>query len=172
MTGAATSGESQQQSGNQLGGKILLAAICFGPPLAFFAWVSVRYLDWTVLLIPLVAVIGAAGVYILAKDFRSTWPEDDASDTKPFQIKPEESGQAISPERSKLYKAFDSVLAAVFVASVILVFSHIGRHQPGEHGILPIAIQAVLAIMVVGGIGLLLFGRVIAWTRSRNQRFE
>jgi hypothetical protein len=180
MTDATASGgsqhqhDSQRQSGDQLGGKILLAAVCFGPPLAFFAWVGVRYYEWTVLLIPFVAIIGAAAVYSLAKSFPSAWSETeiDTSSRKLPEVEPTESAGATRSKRSRVDAAWDSVLGLAFAASVILVFSHIGRHLPTEHGILPIGVQAVLAILVVGGIGLLLFVRLVARIRKRNERFK
>jgi hypothetical protein len=185
MTGAATSGEghhdTQGQSSKHLGGDILLAAICFGPPVAFLAWVGVRYFDWTVLLIPAVAVVGAIGVRSLANEFPSRWPLEKASSADTPRADTPRADTPRAPisaskeppaKRARIYAAFDSILASVFVASIILVFSHIGRHAPGEHGILPIGVQAVLASIVIGGIGLLLFQRLIARVRSRNERFK
>jgi hypothetical protein len=168
MSDAATSRQNHHQIGRQL----LFAALCFGPPLAFFVWVGIRYFDWTVLFIPVGAVIVAVAVYGLAKDLPvSRHPSTHdrspavgvpiATSTEPV------SSSATKPDRG--YLVADSILGVCFFTATVLVLSHIGGHDPGEHGILPIAVQAILAVVTIGGLGWLFFRRLVNRIRSRNE---
>jgi hypothetical protein len=54
----------------QLGGTLVLAAVCFGPLVGFLIYMVIQVWDRTLLLIPATAVIGSFLVYLLARRYQ------------------------------------------------------------------------------------------------------
>jgi len=166
MSDATTPNQDHQQSGLQ----VLFAALCFGPPLAFFVWVSVRYFDWTVLLIPGAAIIAAAAVHNLAKEHPRT---EYVSRTRPPEVAAPEPTLPPAAKPTSRSLVIDSVISvSTLLVVAVLFLSHIGPHDPEEHGNLPIEVQAVLAVAVVTALGWLAFRRLAAWVRFRHDRLK
>lgn len=164
----------------------LLAAVCFGPPLAIFVLVSIRLFDVTLVLIPIAAVAVAALFSWLAKRYTTpdpVMPEliDElfrfvqrrmairASLGLPPQTMPIEREPKASPGPRLLLPVLGtgalSTLGAIMIGFVI--YWHTGE----RHGHMPIVVQTLLA---VGGVVVLAWATlravaILDFTIRRNQ---
>jgi hypothetical protein len=158
---------SPRQDGRPIGRQLLIGALCFGPPLVFFIWISIRYFDWSVLLIPIIAAISAIFVNSRAKRH----DRDIVKSLSSSGTRAPATPNAISRPAAKSARGSwisDALLSGSFLAVALLVFSHIQGHSPEEHGTLPIEVQAILAIGALSGLGWLTFRRLLARLRDRR----
>jgi hypothetical protein len=58
--------------------------------------------------------------------------------------------------------------SSLFLVFGALVASHIGPHPPGQHGELPIEIQAALSVIGLLGLSLISYGSLVEWLRLKR----
>jgi hypothetical protein len=143
--------------------------------LFFFIWVSVRYFDPIVLLIPVTVLVGAGIMLGLAKRYKvgeagSESGTDQAA--PPVEAVSSESASSVpavkSVSRSEVGK-FAAAAATSLISLIVLVASHIGGHDPHEHGNLPIRVQAVVALLGLSVSGWLAYNFLAEWIRLRRR---
>jgi hypothetical protein len=77
-------------------------------------------------------------------------------------------GRPATHDRSNLVNAVLSSCSFVLVS--VLVFSHIGRHDPGESGALPVGVQAILAVIAIGGVAFLSYRSLVVFIDLKRGR--
>lgn len=139
-------------------GSLALAVVCFGPSLALFLWAIVHYYDETALLIPITIAIGFLIIRGVAKRLPEPPAKPAAQVNDAAMTGGTTSADAVSPRasdkprsRSRILNPALSVSALMIVA--VLGYSHLQRHDPNEHGALPLGFQAILVAIAVGALG-------------------
>jgi MFS family permease len=145
------------QSRRQLG-SFALGVVCFGPSLALFLWAIIHYYDETVLLIPITIAIGFLIIRGVAKRLPAP-PAKPASQLSDAATRREtaHTGSASSRAPAKSRSSSGIINPALSVSALMIVailgYSHLQRHDPNEHGALPLGFQAILVAIAVGALG-------------------
>jgi hypothetical protein len=155
----------------QLGGTLVLAAVCFGPLVGFLVYVAMQVWDPTLLLIPGTALVGTLAVYLLAKRYQP--PAATAEPARPAGGDPSGAGEdKRSPE--PLRNQAPPVWRWVTNLTIIL-FEFIGLYVilNHHHFSAPVIVLAVI-FLLLGPVRLiwngLLVDLLVLWALQRVRR--
>jgi hypothetical protein len=154
----------------QLGGTLVLAAVCFGPLVGFLIYMVIQVWDPTLLLIPGTAVVGTLAVYLLARRYQP--PAAAAERARPAEGGPSGAEDKRSPEPLP-YRAPQAwrwvINLGIILLEVIGLYVILNHH----HFSAPVIVLAVI-FLLLGPVRLiwngLLLDLLVLWALQRVRR--
>jgi hypothetical protein len=155
----------------QLGGTLVLSAVCFGPLVVFLIYVAIQAWDPTFLVIPGTAVIGAFAVYRFAKRYRP--PAAEAEPAQPVGVGPSGGAEDERPSEALPYGTprtwrwvIDPAIILLEAVGLYVIFKH---HELSA----PLVVLGVM-LLLLGPVRLiwngLLVDLLVLWALQRLRR--